>query len=155
MLHIPEKIKIVAGSGAVTTNGGVTGDFISMANVLRAYVVVVLTQAVAHQTGIDIVQSTVVAGSDAKAFTKTLPIWANEDVSTSSTLTAQTAAVTYNVANTAKTKQIVFMIDSEKLDVANGFDCIGVTIDNSSQATNFCAITYILEMRYPEAEVIS
>jgi hypothetical protein len=126
-----------------------------MANVLRAYIVVTLKQAVGHATGIDPVQATAVGGDGAKPFVKTLPIWSNEDVSAASTLTAQTAAVTYNVANTVKTKKVIFMIDSEKLDVANGFDCIGVTIDDSSQATNFCNVEYVLEMRYPEAEVIS
>lgn len=155
MLHIPEKIKIVTGAGCVTTNGGVTGDYISMANVLRAYIIVTLKQAVGHATGIDPVQATDISGTDVKAFAKTLPIWANEDVSTASTLTAQTASTTYNVSDTAKTKKIIFMIDSEKLDVANGFDCIGVTIDNSSQASNFCNVEYVLEMRYPETEVIS
>lgn len=155
MLHIPEKIKVVTGIGCLTTNGGVTGDYISMANVLRAYIVVTLKQTVAAATGIDPVQCKDISGTDVKAFTKTLPIWSNEDVSTDSTLTAQTAAVTYNVANTAKTKKVIFMVDSEKLDIANGFDCIGVTIDNSSQATNFCNVEYVLEMRYPETEVIS
>lgn len=155
MLNIPEKYHVVTGAGAVTTNGGVTGDYINMKNVIRAFIVVTLKQAVAHATGIDPVQATAAAGTGSKAFTKTLPVWANEDVSVDSTLEKKTQAVTYNVATTAKTKKIVFQVDPEKMDLDNGFGFLGVTVDNSSQATNFCNVEYILEMRYPGKEVIS
>lgn len=154
MLHIPEKRMVVTGASPVTTNSAVTADYISMKNVIRAYIIVTLTQAAAHATGIDPVQATAVAGTAAKAFTKTLPIWANEDVAASDTLTAQTAAVTYNVTADIKNKKIIFQIDAEKLDVANSFDCIGVTLDASSEATNFVNIEYILEMRNPGKSVI-
>lgn len=155
MLHIPEKHHVVTAAGAVTTNGGVTGDYISMKNVIRAFIVVTLKQAVGHATGIDPVQATAVDGTGAKALAKTVPIWANEDVSAASLLTRQTDAVTYNVAATAKTKKIIFQVDADKLDIANGFDVLGVTVDDSSQATNFVNIEYVLEMRHQGVEVIS
>ena len=155
MLDIKRIHKIVTATPPVTTNGGVTCDYISMKNVHRAWIVATFTQAVGHATGIDPVQSTVVAGSDAKAFTKTLPIWSNADAVTNSTLTRQTSAVTFNLAATAKHHKVIFQIDAEKLDVANSFDCIGVTIDDSSQATNLVNVEYLLEMRFPDAEVIA
>jgi len=154
MLHIPEKRMVVTGASPVTTSSAVTADYICMKNVIRAYIIVTLTQAAAHATGIDPVQATAVAGTSAKAFTKTLPIWANEDVAASDALTAQTAAVTYNVTADIKNKKVIFQIDADKLDVANSFDCIGVTLDASSEATNFVNIEYILEMRYPGKSVI-
>ena len=40
--------------------------------------------------------------------TTVAPIWANEDTATSDTLVAQTAAVTYNVTNDIKKKQVIF-----------------------------------------------
>lgn len=154
MLNIPEKRKVVTGTSPVTTNGGVTCDYISMKNVIRAYIIVTLTQAAGHATGIDPVQATAVAGTGAKAFAKTLPIWANEDTAASDTLVKQAAAVTYNVTNDIKNKKVIFQIDAEKLDVDNSFDCIGVTVDDSSQATNLVNVEYVLEMRYPQASII-
>jgi hypothetical protein len=155
MLEISSnKNPVVRAVAPVTTNTGITGDYISMKNVIRAYIVVALTQAVGHATGIDPVQATAVAGTAVKAFAKTLPIDANEDCAASSVLVAKTPAVTYNVAADVKTKIVIFKIDAEKLDVANGFDCIGVTVDDSSQASNIASINYILEMRHPNVDVI-
>ena len=155
MFQVPNKIKVVRGASPVTTNGGVTADYISMKNVHRAYVVCHMTQAVGHATGIDPVQATAVDGTGAKAFANVLPIWSNEDCAASSTLAIQTAAITYNVAATVKNKIVVFQVDADALDVANDFDVLGVTVDDSSQATNLISIEYWLEMRYPDAEVIT
>lgn len=155
MLDLVTKNRVVTGTSPITTNTAVTANYISMKNVLRAFIVVTLKQAVGHATGIDPVQATAVAGTGKKAFAKALPIYANEDVATSSLLTAHTPAVTYDVTNDAKSKKVVFIVDAEKLDVENGFDCLGVTIDASSQTTNFVNIEYVLEMRYQGAEVIT
>lgn len=154
-LEIPAKEHVVTGAGCVTTNGGVTADYISMANVIRAVIIVTLKQAVAHLTGISPIQATALDGTEAKAFAKTLPIAANEDVSLASLLTDQDPAVAYTVAATAKTKKVIFVVDNEKFDVENGFDCLGVTVDDSSEATNIVNIEYILEMKYHGVEVIS
>ena len=153
--EIPTKQHVVTGAGCVTTDGGVTADYISMKNVIRATIIVTLKQAVAHATGIDPVQATAVDGTGAKAFAKTLPIFSNADVSLASLFTTEDAAVTFNVAATAKTHKVIFVVDPEKFDVDNSFDCLGVTVDDSSQATNFVNIEYILEMKYSEVEVIS
>jgi len=37
------------------------------------------------------------------------------------------------------------------LDVANAFDCVGVNVADSSQATDFVSITAFLMMKYAEA----
>lgn len=150
---LPERFKIVdASAGPVTTNGGVTCDYVSLKNVHRAWIVASFTQAVGHATGIDPQQATAVAGTGAKALTNNCPIWENEDTATSDTLVAQTAAKTINVTNDVKKKQVIFEIDPAKhFDLANGFDVLGCTVDDSSQATNFVSVIYVLETRYPSA----
>lgn len=150
-MNFPEGCKPVQGASPVTTSSAVTADYISLKDVQRAWVVVDFTQAVGHETGIDPVQCTAVDGTGAKALTNAAPIWANEDTATSDTLVRQTDAVTYNVSSTAKNKQVVIQIDPGTLDVNNGFDVLGVTLDASSQATNFANISYILQMRYSSA----
>jgi hypothetical protein len=151
---LPETFKIVSASlGPVTSNGGVTCDYVSLKNVLKAWIVASFTQAVGHATGIDPMQATVVAGTDAKAFAagSELPIWSNEDVAAGDALVARTAALTYNVTNDVKKKIVIFEIDPTKLDVAGGFDVLGCAVDNGGQATNFVDILYVLQMRYPQS----
>lgn len=153
--HVPEEIAVVVLTPPVTTNGGVTTDYISLKNVHKATIVATFTQAVGHATGIDPVQATAVDGTGAKAITNTVPIWANTDISSTSVLTRQTDAITYNL-DAGATNQIVTMdIDPAGFDVANGFDVLGVTVDDSSQATNFVSIVALLTMRYSNQNVIT
>ena len=150
-ISFPEHYKIVdASAGPVTTNGGVTGDYVSLKNVHKAWIVCSFTQAVGHATGIDPKQASDVAGTGVKALTTVVPIWANEDTATTDTLAAQTAALTYNVTNDVKKKQVIFEVDPAGLDQANGFDVLGVAVDDSSQATNLVSIIYVLQTRYKE-----
>lgn len=155
-LHfIPEEISVAVLTPPVTTNGGVTTDYISLKNVHKATIVAVFTQAVGHATGIDPVQATAVAGTGVKAITNTVPIWANTDISLTSALTRHTDAITYNLAATAKNQIVTMDIDPAGFDVAGGFDVLGVTVDDSSQATNFVSIIALLTMRYSNVNVIT
>ena len=150
---LPEGFKIVdASAGPVTTNGGVTCDYVSLKNVHKAWIVASFTQAVGHATGIDPQQATAVAGTGVKVLTNACPIWLNADTGASDTLVAQTAAKTLNVANDVKKKQVIFEIVPEQhFDMANNFDVLGCTVDDSSQATNFVSVLYVLQTRFPQA----
>ncbi len=145
---LPEGLMPVVLQQPATTNGGISSDYLCLKNINRCYLLVSLTQAVGHATGIDVMQATAVAGTGAKVMGKVMPIWANEDVAASDALTQQTAAVTYNVAATVKNKLVVFQVDPALLDTDNDFDCINVLVDDSSQATNFCSIVALCEMKY-------
>lgn len=153
--EFPGSITEVVLTPPVTTNGGVTTDYISLKGVHRATIIAVFTQAVGHATGIDVVQATAVDGTGAKAITNTLPIWANTDISLTNVLTRQTDAITYNLAATAKNQIVQFDVDPAGFDVANSFDVLGVTIDDSSQATNFVTVIALLDMRYPNTDVLT
>ena len=151
-MSLPQQFKIVSASlGPVTTNGGVTCDYVSLKNVHKAWIIATFTQAVAHATGIDPMQATAVAGTGVVALTNNTAIWANEAIATSDTLVGQTAAKTYNLANDIARKMVVFEIDPSALNIAGGFDVLGCTVDDSSQATNFVDIIYVLQTRYPQA----
>jgi len=143
---IPESLVPVSLTvGPVTTNGGVTTDYISLKNVHMVVAVFQFKQAVGHATGIDPVQAQAVAGTNVKAITNTVPIWANEDVAATSALVRQTDAITYNVTNDVKSKIVTMEIDPAGLDVAGGFDCLAFNVDDSSQATNLVsAVAYIV-----------
>ena len=152
---IPENIVPVSLTlGPVTTNGGVTTDYISLKNVHRVVAVFHLKQAAGHATGIDPVQAQAVAGTNVKAITNTVPIWANEDVAATSVMVRQTDAITYNVTNDVKSKIVTMDIDPAGFDVAGGFDCLAFTIDDSSQAANFVSAVAYIVPRYPGVNVI-
>ena len=152
--RIPEEAAPVVLTAPVTTNGGVTTDYISLKNAHMVFLVLVFTQAVGHATGIDPVQCTAVDGTGSKAITKTLPIWSNVDVSLTSVLTRRTDAITYDLPATAKNMIVTMQIDPAGFDVANGFDVLGLSIDNSAQATNFVSATAFIVPRYKDVNVI-
>lgn len=151
-LTLPQHLKIVdATAGPVTTNGGVTSDYVSLENAHKAWIVLQLTQAAGHATAIAVRQAKAVAGTGVKAITIAVPIWANEDTAASDTLVAKTAAVSYAVTNDIKKKMVIFEIHPSTLDIANDFDCLNFTVADSSQATNFVAGLFFLLERYAEA----
>lgn len=144
MLTLIEELPPIFGV-LETTNGGADGDYVSLKGVTRAYVLAQLTQAVGHATALAVYQATDVAATGAKVISKVVPIWANEDVAAADGMTRQTDAVNYSVTDDIKNKMVVFEIDPALLDVANDFDCIMLACSDSSQATNFASITYLLD----------
>jgi hypothetical protein len=147
-MNLVQRYKVVQAVEPKTTNAAITGDYVSLKNAVAATVIVNLTQAAAHATQVSLFQAKDVSGIEAKALTLDVPIWTNEDVSSGDTLVRQSNGVNYQVANTAKNKQIVFHVDPAKLDINNGFTCLNVRIGASNQVTNFACAEYILESKY-------
>jgi len=142
--------KIVdASAGCVTTNGGVTCDYVSLKNCHKAWIVASFTQAVGHATVVQPQKATAVAPTGAVSITTAQEWWENEDTATSDTLVRQTAATSATVTNDIKKKQVIFEIDPASLGAT--YDVMGCTISDSSQATNFVSVVYFLEMRYAQA----
>jgi len=147
-MNLVEKYKIVQALEPKTTNAAITGDYVSLKNVITGTVVVNLTQEVGHATQISLYQAKDVSGTGAKPLTNSVPVWANEDVSLGDSLIRQNDGVSYTVANTAKNKQVVFHIDPARLDVNDGFTCLNVRIGASTQVTNFACAEFILDSKY-------
>jgi hypothetical protein len=147
---MPEQMKIVE---AITPQAGaaITGDYVSLKNTGRAFVVVHINQAQANTVAITIEQATAVAPTGSKAITTAVPIWANEDCAASDTLVRQTDAVSFTTSAAVKHKMIVFQIDPTGLDVANGFDCITVKTGASHADNITSAMYYLADYRYQQA----
>jgi hypothetical protein len=145
----PEKFKIVNGSPVATTNGGITGDYISVKNARRVIILAELKQAVGHATALGVSVATAVAGTGAASMTAVMPCWKNVDVSASDELAKQTDAASVAAAATVKNQQLVMEILPERLPA--GYDCIAATLSDSSQANNYATITYLIETKYPQA----
>jgi len=145
---LPEQFKIVQGKSPITTNTAVTGDYVSLKNVHRAWVIFNFTQAAAHATVASLLRSTAVDTSGT-AVTESVKIWCNEDTATSDTLVAATDAASETLTADIKNKMVVMQIDPELL--AATYDCIAGYVAASSESTNFVSMTYILEYRYAQA----
>lgn len=150
-ITLPEKFKLVdATAGPVTTNGGVTGDYISAKNAQMVTLVLQFTQAQGHATVITLKEATAVDGTGVQTMANTSQIWINADTAASDTLSrVATDAYSYTLASTQKKMMLVFQINPAALSA--GFDCIGFTVSDSSQATNFVCGEYLIEDRYPQA----
>lgn len=145
--NMPEILYPVQATAPVTTNGGVTCDYISLKNVNMAWIVVHLTQAVGHATAFTIEQATAVAGTGSTAITNVVPIWYGAVTTSSQVLARQTDAVSYTMSDAVTGGvYIIFQIDPRELD--DGYDCITLKAADSSQATNFMEATYWLAPRY-------
>lgn len=149
---LPEQYKLVdATAGPVTTNGGVTGKYVSLKNVQMAFLILQFTQAAGHATAVTLKEATAVAGTSVKTVISSKQIWSNEDTATSDTLVRQTDATSYTLTNDIKKKMVVIQFDPDTLDIANGFDVAGFSVADSSQATNFVSGVWVLYERYQQA----
>lgn len=149
-----DKIKVVEALTPQTNGGALVGDYISLKNVLKAFVFVEVQQAHATPPAITIEQDTTIAISASKAITKAVPIWSNLDCAASDVLVARTANVAYTTDAGIKHKIVIFEIDPATLDIANGFDCITVKIAGSD-ISNIVAAQYVLDLRYNASVVIT
>lgn len=152
-IYLPENFKIVdATAGPVTTNGGVTGDYVSLKNVKYAWLVLQFTQAVGHATVIQPQVATAVAPTGAVSITFNADIWSNLATGTDDTLVARTAAASYTLGAGIAKMQVVIGIDPAKCQAQGAnYDVIGFTVSDSSQATNFVSGQFFLEMKYQQA----
>ena len=145
---LPFANKIVQLLAPATTNSGKTSDVISLKNAIRATIIVELTQAVGHATVVALRQATdVAAGTNAAGPASQL--WANEDTAAADTLVNQPVAASYTVTNDIKNKQVIIEVDPAAL--TEGYDCVYVTLSDSSQATNFASVTAVIRENYQQA----
>jgi hypothetical protein len=142
---IPEKCIPVELLGPSADAGGRTGDYISLKNAVKAYVVFHILQGNAATVACDVTQATAVVGTGVKALAKNTGIWSNLDCAASSALVRRTdAAGTYTTDAGVKHKIIVFEIDLGHLDLANSFDCIGCTTGASNAANITSVMAYVV-----------
>lgn len=155
-LNMPLDIKPVNLLAPATDAAGRTSTvYASLKDAIKAFIVVYITQGNAATVQLDPVQATAVAGTGTKALTNEVPIWSCLDVAAADTLVARTAAKTYTTDAGVKNKIVIFEIDPKAcLDLANGFDCIGLTT-GSSNAANITSALLFIQPKHAQATPIS
>lgn len=149
--HLVEGAKIVEAMTPATDAAGRTGDYISLKDAARVFVVVHIAQGNAATVALTLHQATTVAAGSEKAIANVVPIWSNLDTSLTDTLVARTAAVSYTTDAALKNKIVVFQVDAASLDVSGGFDCLTLKTGASNVANLTQAIYYLVGHRYPQA----
>jgi hypothetical protein len=150
---LPEQAKIVNGLAPATDAAGRTSAYISLKHAHKAYIVVHMTQGNAATILLSPLQASAVAGTGSKVLTNAVRIWANLDTAASDSLARATDAVNYTTDAGVKLKIVVFEIDPSSLDVAGGFDCIGVSTGASNVANITAATFYVVPSRYAGSSI--
>lgn len=132
---------------------GRTGDYVSLKNAVKAWVVAYIDQGNAATIALTVQQASAVAGTGVKDINAVARIWSSEDLVTTNVLTRQTDGKTFTTSAAVKAKCVVFEIDpAQALDLAGGFDCITLTTGASNAANITSAVVYV-QPKYPGAGV--
>jgi hypothetical protein len=151
---LPEAAKIVNLLAPAADAAGRTSAYITAKNAHKVYIVVHMTQGNAATVLLSPLQASAVAGTGSKAG-PTCRIWRNLDTAASDTLVRDTDAATYTTDAGVKLKIVVFEVDPSALDIANGFDCVGISTGASNAANITAAVAYIVPSRYQGASIPS
>lgn len=147
MLHIPEGLFPVSMTAPVTTNGGITTDYVSLKNAVQAFLVVHLKQTVGHATAIAPKRATAVDGTGVAVLANVVPIWYGNVTTSTNALTRQTDAVNYTMGGSVTGDvYVIFQIDPANL--GSTYDVLGLAIADSSQATNFAEVTCWVQPKF-------
>jgi hypothetical protein len=131
--------------------GGRSSAFVSLKNVVKAWIVCYIDQGNAATIALTPNQATTVAGAGAKVITA-CRIWTNLDAATLDVpFTRQTDAANYTTDAAVKVKFVVFEIDpTQCMDVAGDFDCVRITT-GASNAANITSAFLFVEPRFEGA----
>lgn len=141
-MNLIERSRIVEAITPQAGGSAIAGDIISMKHVNHVTVLVHVNQANAATVAITLEQAKDVSGTDSKVLAKDLPIFTVADAATSDDWERQTDGVAYTTDATLKHKLVAFEVDTEDLDVTNGFNTLQVKVA-ASNAANIVAAQYI------------
>jgi hypothetical protein len=142
---VPYQIPPVSLLPAAADAAGRTGSYRSLRNCLKAYIVCEVNQGNAATVQLTPLQAKDSSGTGSKAI-NAVPIWLNDDTSSSDALAVQAAAANFTTDATLKDKLVVFEIEPEAaLDLANGFNHIAVQTGASNAANVTASALFVLQ----------
>lgn len=142
---MPYQIPPVSLLPAAADAAGRTGGYRSLRNALKAYLVAEVNQGNAATVQFTPLQAKDSSGTGSKAIAA-VPIWLNDDTSSSDALVVQAAAANFTTDATIKDKIVIFEIEPEAaLDLANGFNHIALQTGASNSANVTSSKLYILQ----------
>lgn len=135
---------------AADAAGRTSAVYKSMKNAHKGSLIFKVTQGNSATVLVTPLQATHVAGTGSKPLTANVPIYTKLDIATSDVWVRQADGKNYTTDAAVKTKYVRFDIDPDALDIANNFDCVGVST-GASHASNITSADMILgPSRYVE-----
>jgi hypothetical protein len=149
---LPENLKPVQFLTNRVGAGACTGDYVSLKNAHKAWIVIDFTEGGAESVSFQPLKATAVAPTNSTAITSVVKIWSNLATAVSDTLVERTAAVLYATDAAAAAKQIIFEIDPADLGDLAGvpYDVISLTATAPNAADYICGTIWI-QPRYASA----
>jgi hypothetical protein len=145
---LPQNCKIVTLLAPAADAAGRTGDYISLKNAHKVWLVFNITNGHATATPLSVNKATAVAPTGAAGLAAVFPIWSNADIAATDTLVRQTDAASFSTAAAVKDVVVVFEIDPAIL--GSGFDCIA-PVTGASNALNLTSCMAFIQERYQQA----
>ena len=147
MFHIPESAYVVqAIAPQVGAAGLVVGDYISLKNLHKVFIVIHYDQGDAEDITWTPMRATAVAPVGNVVIATAVPIWSNLACATTDVLTRRTDAVNYASGVDQTNKIVIFAIDPRTL--GDTYDCLGITHTNNIEATSYVSAVYVCVPRY-------
>jgi hypothetical protein len=123
--------------------GRTSTNWVSLRNAQKGWLVFYVNQGNAATILVTPLQATSYTGTGSKALTNNVPIWLCDAATTADAFTTVTAAANYTTDANVAIKIVIFEITPEiALDMANGFNHIGVST-GSSNAANITSAMFI------------
>jgi hypothetical protein len=139
---------------AADAGGRTSSAYPSLKGANRAYIVCYIDQGNAATIALTPKQATAVAGTGTKVITA-CSIYTNEDAAGGVAFTKQTDAANFTTSAAVKNKVVIFVIEPTKcLDVAGGFDCVGLTT-GASHAANITSAALFVDLKFKGAVPIN
>jgi len=134
-ISLPYSFPPIALLAPAADAAGRTSAYRSLANALKAYVIVHVNQGNAATVALSLTQAQDTSGTNAKAISTAMPIFYQANTATSDVNVAQTAASSFTTDAGTNDKIVIFeLLPEAVLDVANGFKTIAVTTGASNAA---------------------
>jgi len=147
MFTLPEHCKIVEGcEPQVSGAGAITGDFVSLKNYHKMWIVVHIAQGHAATTLLTPQKATGVLPAGNVDITTAVPWWSNETCATTDLLVRGTDALTYTTDANLLHKIIVCEIDPALQGPT--FDVYSIIVGDSNALNLFSVMYYLLPARY-------
>lgn len=141
MRQLIQEAHIVQGLQPLSVST-VTPDYVSLKNYQHVTAIISLTCSTGVAgCAVTLKQATAVAGTNEKALGFSY-VWKNEDIATETLTKTAVTNNTFTTAANVKEKLYVIEVDTDTLDVDNGFDCFGVALADA--AATVASVVYVL-----------
>jgi len=145
---IGESLHIVQATRAGTTmNTASTGDWVNLKNAHALWAIIDIARPTAKAIRAEAYSAEDSAGTGVAAITTGIHWYKNDGMAYDRLTAATSSYSSHTDASSTGLFQLVAKLDPTVLATSTPWVAFGVR--NSSQTTNFCHITYLLESRYP------